>query len=527
MDLDGSLSEDGNERISATNSGQTRFEEQFDDNDMERIQDEMGSYTVDQRVTEALSISGDSRPNAETSREASRPRAEAFSNSPRTSGTSEGAEPPSNGPSSSSEVLNQQPSLSRRKYANEDVSSPEWMNHHKHIFVLSSAGRPIYSRYGDENDLSPFMASLTAMVLFVQDMEDNLRYIVAGDYKFVFLVKGAITLVSAGKTHEPVSQVTQQLNYLYSQVISILTAGVNQIFERRANFDLRNLLGGTDRFLDNLSSLMDHDSSFILNAVHPLRLDISVRSSIASTIQAAKTPDLLYACIVGKYQLVSLVRPKRFLLQPADIHLIMNFVNASTAFKSGESWTPLCLPKFNDQGFLHAYICYLAEDVCLLLMSAKQDSFFEFATCKNTIVQGLTKSGALDAIIKSVKNNLYSVSEVGIPQLLHFFYKSKGNTQSTTPRLEGPYVTRQEKKRLFRMYQRIHKRIHKFKRPHKVQYQIGQSETMVGWVTDGFELYATFSPLEPRGACIKSCNDILKWIKGEESSLFILDSPVW
>jgi hypothetical protein len=34
------------------------------------------------------------------------------------------------------------------------------------------------------------------------------------------------------------------MNYVYSQVISILTAGVNQIFERKVNFDLRTLLGG-------------------------------------------------------------------------------------------------------------------------------------------------------------------------------------------------------------------------------------------------------------------------------------------
>jgi hypothetical protein len=81
--------------------------------------------------------------------------------------------------------------------------------------------------------------------------------------------------------------------------------------------------------------------------------------------------------------------------------------------------------------------------------------------------------------------------------------------------------------RLFRLYQRIHKRVHKFKKPHKVLYQISQLETVVGWVTTGFELYATFGPLESKANCIKACNEILKWVKNEESSLFMLTPPTW
>ncbi len=70
------------------------------------------------------------------------------------------------------------------------------------------------------------------------------RYLVAGNHKFVFLVKGPLILVAVSRTGEPVSQLIQQLTYVHSQIISILTAGVNQIFEKRAHFDLRSLLGG-------------------------------------------------------------------------------------------------------------------------------------------------------------------------------------------------------------------------------------------------------------------------------------------
>jgi hypothetical protein len=57
-------------------------------------------------------------------------------------------------------------------------------------------------------------------------------------------VKGSLVLVSVSKTGEPVPQLLSQLNYVHSQVLSMLTSGVNNIFDKRPYFDLRNLLGG-------------------------------------------------------------------------------------------------------------------------------------------------------------------------------------------------------------------------------------------------------------------------------------------
>jgi len=133
----------------------------------------------------------------------------------------------------------------------------------------------------------------------------------------------------------------------------------------------------------------------------------------------------------------------------------------------------------------------------------------------------------LGAITKAMAIGGYSVDDLLIPGLLHFLYKSKDSSQFTAPRYQAPYMTKKQQKRLFRMYQHVHKCVHKFTRSHKVYYQVGQTETIVGWVTTGFELYATFGPLESKSSCIKACNEILKWIKTEENSVFIQNSPVW
>ena len=72
-----------------------------------------------------------------------------------------------------------------------------------------------------------------------------------------------------------------------------------------------------------------------------------------------------------------------------DIHLIFNLVDASKSFQSAESWTPICLPKFNDTGFLHAYVSYFPENspACLLLISTDKEKFFELQQCKERIME--------------------------------------------------------------------------------------------------------------------------------------------
>lgn len=85
-------------------------------------------------------------------------------------------------------------------------------------------------------------------------------------------------------------------------------------------------------------------------------------------------------------------------MHPSDLHLIFNLLSGSTTFESSESWTPICLPKFNNKSFLHAYICYIAKKVCMLLISPDKDSFFEMSTVKQKVVEDLEAGGMLASL---------------------------------------------------------------------------------------------------------------------------------
>ncbi|GFR72861.1 vacuolar fusion protein MON1 homolog A-like [Elysia marginata] len=416
------------------------------------------------------------------------------------------------------------PSSSETDY----VNSLEWKQQKKHIFILSESGKPIYSRHGSEDKLVTIMGVMQALVSFVQDDKDNLRSIVAGDHTFVFMNRDHLTFVGVTRGRESTQQMLLQLTYMYNQVISVLTHNtLVRTFKAHRNFDLRRPLSGAEKFFDNLLNLMDVEPGLLLTSVRCLPLDSSVREIVSQTIvQHAKVKDLVFALIIAQNQLVALVRMKRYYLHPMDLHLIINLINASESFKAAESWTPICLPKFDATGFLQAYVSYLDEDCqsCLLLLSVDIEAFYTLSECRAKIKERLVRYNALTAISNSLQRHSYSVQQCSIGDLRHFLYKARSTAQYTSPELGPPYNTPEQQDRLFGLYHFLHDKVHSSSRPLKLLYHVGKYETLLGWVTQGFELYAVFGPLVTKNVAIHAVNKLLRWIKREEDRLFILSS---
>ena len=241
--------------------------------------------------------------------------------------------------------------------AAEDLTlSPTWRYKKKHFFILSDAGKPIYSRYGDEDQLASLMAVMQATVSFVQDMSDNIRAIKSNGTSIVFLNRKPLILVAVSHTTESPTQLIVQLTYLYHQVLSVLTLNhISRIFEEKKGYDLRKMIAGSERLLDSLSNSMDQDpSSYILSAVRVLPIQSSLRESVSSVIKqhCSKTQNVVFALLIAENQLITLVRMKDYFIHPADLHLIFNLVSSSESFKLSESWTPICLPKFDSRYLL-------------------------------------------------------------------------------------------------------------------------------------------------------------------------------
>ncbi|XP_026581493.1 vacuolar fusion protein MON1 homolog A [Pseudonaja textilis] len=407
----------------------------------------------------------------------------------------------------------------------EDITMEAWRMHQKHIFVLSEAGKPIYSRYGCEEALSTTMGVMMALVSFVEAEKNAIRSIHADGYKVVFLRKSPLVFVAVAQTRQSEQEIAQELLYIYYQIVSLLTlTQLNRIFQQKQNYDLRRLLAGSERITDNLVDLMARDPSFLMGAARCLPMAAGVRDVVSACLQQAKAKSLVFAILLSKNQLVSLVRKRDQFLHPIDLHLLFNLISSSSSFREGEGWTPICLPKFNSNGFFHAHISYLEPnvDLCLVLISTDREDFFTVSHCKQKFQEHLKKRGVHRALLEAVRTPFYSVSQVGIPDLRHFIYKSKSSGLFTSPEIEAPYITEEEKERLLELYQYLHSRAHNSARPLNNIYYTGSNENLLAWVTSAFELYVCFSPMGTKAAAISGVNKLMKWIRKEEDRLFIL-----
>ncbi|PFH53895.1 hypothetical protein AMATHDRAFT_186512 [Amanita thiersii Skay4041] len=426
-------------------------------------------------------------------------------------------------------------------------------------FVLTDAGKPVFFSRTAEDDVdntTSMIGVMQALISVFLDDNDKLRCINAGRTRINFLLRPPLYYVCISSWGEPESVTRTHLEYLHLQILSVVTASqLRRIFERRTNFDLRRLLNGAESFLLSLLKRLEFDFSMTLTSLHCLRLRPSLRKRIADAlVPQSKAKDILYIMLVAWGQVVTLIRPRKHSIHPADIHIILNTIHSPSIYDSPapSSWIPVCLPKYNSQIFVNAYISFLRREdehnssstqqnqdcsraqlqsVALVCISSGGDMDLIRGWC-NDAAQKLESEGTLDELINScqTRQSSYVVSDLGIPGLRHFIYKSRRHVQITMPAFEDPYEDATSRRRLVTLYQILHDAIHAKSGQDgtlKLQYIRTDKESLLGWITQPFEIYLSLSHRLPKTAAINAANAVVNWIKKEETQLFLQDAPVF
>lgn len=450
-----------------------------------------------------------------------------------------------------------------RKYDLADPSSPSWRSHRKHLFVLSSAGKPIFSRFGDESRLAGLTGVLQALVSFVAGNDDEIRHVRAGKHTIVFLVRGPLYLVAASSCGDTVPYLRRQLGFLHAQLISILTSKVEDVFARNASFDLRSLLGGTDRVLRTLIRQASSAPAMLLGAVPAIRAPPALRAEVSRLLLVSRPAALLFALVVSRGCLLTMLRSRKAALRPADTLLVMNaLASASEAASSGagqfredESWLPICLPHHDPRGFVFAHVSFVAEELCLVLLSPDREAFPALSEYRARVASALEPHAP--SLGHAVAAALPALDEAGVPEVLHYVYVLHAAGQYIAPALpqDSPYARRDAFKRLLRRYQLAHARTRPAApggKPTREYVQGSDSELLLAWCTLEFELYVSLRPLTmlpvrlltllPRRlvsalrptrpyarparpqAAAAACKELLRWLRKEERSFFLLNT---
>ncbi|KAI1120920.1 trafficking protein Mon1 [Nemania abortiva] len=423
-----------------------------------------------------------------------------------------------------------------------------WKSKLKHYMILSSAGKPIYSRHGDLGLINSSMGVVQTIISFYEGAKSPLLGFTAGDARFVVATEGPLYFVAISRLGESDSQLRAQLNALYMQILSTLTLPVlTNIFANRPSTDLRRPLQGTETLLSSLADSFTRGSpSVLLGALECLKLRKSHRHSINNAFLKARADPLLYGLIVAGGRLVSVIRPRRHSLHPSDLQLIFNMLFESGGIKAagGENWIPLCLPAFNNRGYLYMYVSFLeghpddstpplkaadaGEATAIILISPDKESFFALQQMRDDVVTELNKKGHLDLIKEAAIKTRPSVAEIAPnTQISHFLFKSKANVQFCMPSLQPTFSSIISHRRLMSLYSHLHATMHARHSHLKVLHCVSEDATSLAWVTPIFEFYCVAGPNTSRVMMTQGANKIMQWAKREEERLFIIGGGVF
>lgn len=283
----------------------------------------------------------------------------------------------------------------------------KWKSKRKHYLIFSAAGKPIWTRHGDGGLISTYVGVIQTIISFFEDAKDPLQTFTAGDTKFVVLTKGPLYLVAISQLLETETQLKLQLEAFYMQILSTLTfPSLTHLFSLRPSTDLKRPLQGTENLLSTLADSFTKGSpSTLLSALECLKIRKAHRQTINNALLKTKVSSLLYGLVVAGGRLVSVVRPKKHSLHPGDLQLLFNMIFEAEGVKAGggESWIPVCLPGFNNSGYLYMYVSFLdlrdktsnapdedttkEESVAIILISTNKENFFELQEMRNSLVE--------------------------------------------------------------------------------------------------------------------------------------------
>ncbi|TQV99845.1 hypothetical protein V2A60_005274 [Cordyceps javanica] len=430
-----------------------------------------------------------------------------------------------------------------------------WKAKLKHYMILSSAGKPIWSRHGDLMLINSSIGVMQTIISFYEGAKSPLLGFTAGDARFVVLTRGPLYFVAVSKLGESDSQLRAQLDALYMQILSTLTLPtLKKIFVHRPSSDLRKPLQGTESLLSSLADTFTRGSpTTLLGSLECLKLRKSQRHSINNTFLKLRSDKLLYGLIIAGGKLVSVIRPRRHSLHPSDLQLIFNMLFESDGIKGGggENWIPLCLPAFNNQGYLYMYVSFLhdegqeaqkeaaalpdeeqatpaSQQIAMVLISTDKESFFSLQKMRADVAQQLAKSGHLAVIRGAARAGRPRVAQIvpGNP-MSHFLYKSKANVQFCMAALEPPFDAIAERRRLMSLYHEMHAAVHAKHAHLKILHNTSEDSTSLAWVTPVFELFCVGGPNMSRATMGQGANKIVQWAKKEEQRLFIIGGGVF
>ena len=125
-----------------------------------------------------------------------------------------------------------------------------------------------------------------------------------------------------------------------------------------------------------------------------------------------------------------------------------------------------------------------------------------------------------------IKDISLRLDQIGVVELKHFLYKDNKIFQYFVSDCALPHSSSSEQQqRIFDIYQKLYHKLHNKTNSLKIIYMQQKYETILGWMTSNFEIYATFSPLVTKEIAIRAINKLLDFTQKNTLKIFLNAMP--
>ena len=300
--------------------------------------------------------------------------------------------------------------LLKKTRRNEKMKFEEFFVKKRHYLIMSDGGKPVYSRYGDPIENNSIFATLSAMItkytIFNTSDTDkeNLNVITNNKNKIVFLKKGQLIFIALSKKNDCTSLLFSQLEYLYFQLMSILTISFYSKLEDNPSKCL-STMGGTENLFEQMIQYTSKSFPALFNSYQVFNY-FEFREKLNKLSEEFRG-DALYCIIMTPYEIISLSRSNQIDVVPSDLVLIQNLIYSQEMLRTQESYVPICLPGISEQGYIQFYSHFSEENIGIIFITENMDPlwFVKFQEQYNKLYQKLLNENYIEKIIENFRIN--------------------------------------------------------------------------------------------------------------------------
>ena len=304
--------------------------------------------------------------------------------------------------------------LVKKTQYNSKMKLEEFYTKKRHFLIMSDGGKPVYSRYGDPIENNSIFATLSAMITKFtifnskNSFKENVNIISNKKNKIVFLKKGQLIFIALSKKNDCTSLLFSQLEYLYNQLMSILTISFYSKLEDNPSKCL-STMSGTENLFEQIIQYSTNSFVSLFNSYQVMNY-IEGRDKLNKIAEECRG-DALYCIILTPYEIIALARSNQINVVSSDIVLIQTLIFCQEMLRSQESYVPICLPGISEQGYIQFYSNFSEENIGVIFVTENIDPmcFVKFQEQYNKLYRILNDENYLENIMNSfrINNNVF------------------------------------------------------------------------------------------------------------------------